>query len=301
MTRAVRGARSLVLHRLARDKSAISALVAIGVVIAFGLLAPVLAHLTGHHPQQTFPDIGLSPTGQPMPPSAEFWLGTDDLGRDVLVRAAYGTRISLLVGLAATALATVAGVVIGMTAGFTGGAVDHALGRLLEVILSFPYILVAILLAVTVGGGAVTTILVIAFFSFAAVARTVRGQVLSIREREYVEAARVLGAGSIRLMLTEVLPNLTGQITVLASLLLPAAIIFEATLSFLGAGVEPTTPTWGGMLGAAHGYYGTAWWLLLAPAVPLLATTIAGNLLGDAVRDAVTGKRSGQRSDRRSR
>lgn len=261
-------------------------------VVAFGLLAPVLAHLTGHAPHETFPGNGLSSTGQPMPPNAEFWLGTDDRGRDVLVRAAYGTRLSLLVGVASTTLATMVGVAIGVVTGFAGGAVDQALSRLLEVILSFPYILVAILLAMTVGGGPVTTVLVIAFFSFAAIARTVRGQVLSLREREYIEAARALGAGRIRLMLTEVLPNLAGQITVLASLLLPAAIVFEATLSFLGAGVDPATPTWGGMLGAAQGYCGTAWWLLLAPAVPLLAITLAGNLLGDAVRDAVTGRRS---------
>lgn len=276
-------------RRLRRDPVAVASAAVLLGVIAFGLLAPVLAEVTGHAYHQTFPRTGLDTAGQPVPPGREFWLGTDDLGRDVLVRVAYGTRVSLVVGFGSTTLATVLGVTVGMVSGYLGGAVDVLLSRLLETVLSFPYVLVAMALAVTFGAGVPMTILVIGFFSFAAMARTVRGQVLSIREKEYIEAARALGAGPRRVLTGEVLPNLAAPVTVLASLLLPAAVAFEATLSYLGAGADPAAPSWGGMLNDAQGYYRTAWWSLLAPAGLLLATTFACNLLGDALRDALAG------------
>ncbi|RAY14734.1 ABC transporter permease [Actinomadura craniellae] len=265
------------------DRTALACLGLLAGVALFGLLAPAWAHWTGHAYHETFPRTGLDPAGQPVPPNAEFWLGTDDLGRDVLVRAAYGARVSLLVGFSATVLATAAGVAVGLVSGFFGGLVDLLLARLLDVVLSFPYVLVAIALATTLGAHLGTTIAVIGFFSFAAVARTVRGQTLSLREREFVLAARALGAGPWRLMTREILPHLTAPVIILASLLLPAAIGFEATLSFLGAGVDPGTPSWGTMLGGAQEHYRSAWWLVLVPGGLLLATTVACNLLGDAL------------------
>jgi peptide/nickel transport system permease protein len=280
----------MVLRRLRRDPVAVGSALALTAVAAFGLLAPVLAGLTGHAYHQTFPRTGLDAAGQPVPPGAAFWLGTDDLGRDLLVRAAYGARTSLLVGVTSTVLATAAGVAAGMVGGYLGGPVDLVLSRLLEIVLSFPYVLVAMAVAVTLGGGTVPTIVVIALFSGAAVARTVRGQVLSIRELAYVEAARALGAPTRWVLAREILPNLAAPVAVLASLLLPSAIVFEATLSYLGAGTDVSSPSWGAMLGAAQGYYRSAWWFLAVPAGLLLVTTLACNLLGDAFRDAVAGR-----------
>lgn len=274
------------LRRLSRDRAAALSASVLAAMVAFGLLAPVLAHITGHPYYRTFPHTGLDAAGQPVPPGARFWLGTDDLGRDLLVRAAYGTRVSLLVGCAATALATLSGVAAGLVAGYLGGPVDLVLSRLLEIVLSFPYVLAAMALAVTAGRGTATTVLVIAFFSFAAMARSVRGEVLVIRELAYVEAARALGASTPHVLAGEILPNLARPVTALASLLLPAAVVFEATLSYLGAGVSG--PSWGSMLRDAQGYYQTAWWFLLVPAGLLLATTVACNLLGDALHGGVT-------------
>ncbi|GAA2592063.1 ABC transporter permease [Actinomadura fulvescens] len=281
-----RGPWTLALARLRADRLAMASAGVIVAMMVFALSAPLWAAWTGHTYHSAHPETGLDGSGLPAGPSGEFWLGADSIGRDVLVRAAYGARVSLLVGLAATALATVFGVLAGVLAGFLGGWIDDVLARGVEVVLSFPYLLVAIVAAVTFGASVPLTVLVIAFFAFAAMARVVRGQVLSIREKEYIEAARSLGASRSRIMFVDVLPNLAAPVTVLASLLIPQAITFEATLSFLGAGVDPSTPSWGGMLDEAQEYYRTAWWFLLVPAGLLLATTFAFNILGDGIRDA---------------
>jgi peptide/nickel transport system permease protein len=181
----------------------------------------------------------------------------------------------------------VLGVVIGVTAGYFRGATDTILARFMDVVLSFPFLLFAIALVSVVGPSLVVSVLVIAFFSWAAVGRIVRGQTLSIREREYVEAARSLGASDLRIMLVDVLPNLVAPVIVYTTLLIPTAIVFEATLSFLGMGVVPPTPTWGNMLSDSLQYYQVAWWFVLFPGLALLVTTLAFNLLGDGVRDAL--------------
>jgi peptide/nickel transport system permease protein len=170
--------------------------------------------------------------------------------------------------------------------------VDTLLARLMDMILALPYLLVAIMLAATFqvsspAASLAMTILVVAFFSFAAYGRTIRGQVLALREQQFIEAARALGASNTRIMATELLPNLTAQITVLTSLLVPASIVSEATLSFLGVGIRPPMPSWGSMLGEGGEVFRTAWWLLAVPGVLLLATTLAFNLLGDGVRNAL--------------
>ncbi|MQY08668.1 ABC transporter permease [Actinomadura macrotermitis] len=276
----------LAFARLRRDRLAMVSLTVIVLMVLFALSAPLWAHWTGHSFHKTYPKTGLDESGQPAGPNGEFWLGADSIGRDVLVRAVYGARVSLMVGLAATALATVFGVVTGVLSGFLGGWVDTVLARFMDIVLSFPYVLIAIVIATTFGASVPMTIIVIAFFSFAAMARVVRGQVLSLREKEFIEAARSLGAGSLRIMAVDVLPNLVAPVTVLASLLVPQAIVFESTLSFLGAGVDPSTPSWGSMLSEAQDYYRTAWWFLFVPAGLLLVTTFAFNILGDGVRDA---------------
>ncbi|MFB4310076.1 ABC transporter permease [Actinomadura sp. GTD37] len=278
--------------RFRRDRPAVASLGVLLAIMAFAALAPLWAHLTGHPYDATFPATGLDAGGQPRGPGAAFPLGADQLGRDVLVRAAYGARISLTAGIGAAVLASAAGTLAGTLAGFAGGALDTLLARLMDMVLALPYLLVAILLATTfrvssAGASLAMTILVIAFFSFAAYGRTIRGQVLSLKESQFIEAARALGASNARIMAGEVLPNLTAQITVLTSLLVPSSIVSEATLSFLGVGVRPPMPSWGSMLGEGGDVFRTAWWLLAVPGVLLLATTLAFNLLGDGVRDAL--------------
>ncbi|MFC5187370.1 ABC transporter permease [Actinomadura harenae] len=292
--RRVRGRSPLQLAwaRFRNDKVALVFLVILVLIVLFALMAPLWASWTGHPYAATFPKTGLDVNGQPIGPSKDFWLGADQLGRDVLVRAAYGARISLLVGIAASALASVVGVLVGTLAGYVGGAVDGVLARVMDITLALPYLLIAITLAVTfqvqsVAGSLTMTIAVIAFFSFAATGRIIRGQVMSIKQKEFIEAARSLGANRWRIMVVDVLPNLVAQITVLASLLIPTSIVFESTLSFLGVGVRPPMPSWGAMLGEGSEVFQTAWWLLVVPAVLLLLTTLSFNLLGDAIRDAM--------------
>jgi peptide/nickel transport system permease protein len=278
----------LVIARLRTDRVAIASIAVIMLIVLLAIAAPLIAGFTGHGPTDTNVDSGTDANGQPLPPgSAGYLLGTDNLGRDILVRIAYGARVSLLVGVLATAIATIVGVVVGLLAGYFGGWFDAVLGRLMDVVLSFPYVLFAIVLVSVFGPSLPLTILVIAFFSFAAIGRIVRGQALSQREKDYVEAAHSLGAGNLRVMFVDILPNLVAPVIVLATLLIPAAIIFEATLSFLGLGVVPPTPSWGNMLSDAQGVGFQAWWFYIFPMLFLLLTTLAFNLLGDAVRDAL--------------
>ena len=276
-----------VLTRLRRDRVAVASAVVIVLLVVVALAAPLIARLTGHDPTTQYRSTGLTPAGLPVGPNRQFWFGTDNLGRDVFIRVVYGTRISLLVGVVSTVLAIVAGVVVGVTAGYFQGAVDTVLARFMDVVLSLPFLLFAIALVAVAGPSIVVSVCVIAFFSFAAVGRIVRGQTLSIREREYIEAARSLGASDLRIMAVDVVPNLIAPVIVYTTLLIPTAIVFEATLSFLGMGVVPPTPTWGNMLSDSLQYYQVAWWFILFPGLALLITTLAFNLLGDSVRDAL--------------
>ena len=276
----------LAWERLRRDRTAIISLVVIGLIVLVALGAPLIAAAIGHGPNDQYRDIGLTPQGLPKPPSRTFLLGTDDLGRDLLVRIAYGSRISLLVGVVSTLLSVVFGVVVGVVAGYLGGRVDTVIALVIDVVLSIPFLLAGIAIVSIVGPSLTVTIIVIAFFSWSSIARIVRGQVLSIREREYVEAARSLGASDWRIMFVDVLPNVLAPVIVYTTLLIPLAIVSEATLSFLGLGVPAPTATWGGMLDGSLQYYRVAWWYLLFPGLALLATTLAFNIFGDGVRDA---------------
>ncbi|MBW9216034.1 ABC transporter permease [Mumia sp. zg.B53] len=273
-------------HRLRRDRVAMLSLTVIAAILLMAVFAPVVAAVTGHPPNTQYHSAGLTPDGLPRGPNSTFWLGTDDLGRDLLVRIAYGARVSLLVGVAATALAVLVGVVVGLTAGFFGGVIDTILARFVDVVLSFPFLLFAISLVSITGPSLGISILVIGLFSWASVARIVRGQVLSVREREFVEAARSLGASSWRIMVIDILPNVLAPVIVYTSLLIPVVIVTQATLSFLGLGIPPPTADWGGMIATAQNYYTTAWWYILFPGLALLVTTLAFNLFGDGVRDA---------------
>ncbi len=276
----------LAWQRLRRDRVAMISMVVIVLIILMAIFAPLATWITGHPPNEQYRQIGLTPDGLPKGPSSQFWMGTDDLGRDIFVRIAYGARVSLLVGVVATGIAVMIGVVVGLAAGFFGGLVDTVLARLVDVILCVPFLLVAIALVSITGPGLSITILVIGFFSWASVARIVRGQVLSLREREFVEAARSLGASDRRIMFVDILPNVLAPVIVYTTLLIPVVIVVEATLTFLGLGLPPPTADWGGMISDGQAYYTTSWWFLIFPGAALLITTLAFNLFGDGVRDA---------------
>lgn len=284
-----RGSAALTLRRLARDPaSLVSALVIIALVI-FALAAPLIAELTGHGPTEQFRETGLSPAGIPVAPNGEFLLGTDQLGRDILVRLAYGARISLLVGVVASLAAALIGVVVGMTAGFSARVTDTILSRFMDLVMSIPFLLCAIALVSVLGPSLLLSIVVIVFFSWTPIGRVIRGEVSALRHREFVEAARSLGGSRLSIMFRDILPNLTVIIVVYTTLMIPSAIVFEATLSFLGLGIVPPTPSWGGMLAdaAANSLYLVAWWMVVVPGGALLITTLAFNLLGDGLRDAL--------------
>ncbi|MGH3393340.1 MAG: oligopeptide/dipeptide ABC transporter ATP-binding protein, partial [Streptosporangiaceae bacterium] len=299
----------LAWDRLRRDRVAVISAAFILLLILLAIFAPVIAHLVGHGVDQQNDTAGLTPAGLPRPPSSAYWFGTDDLGRDVFVRTVYGARISLIVGIFASVSAVIIGTTIGLLAGFLGGLVDSLLSRLMDLVLSFPFLLAAIALVSVVGPSLTVIIVVIALFSWAAVGRIVRGLAMSIKEKEYTEAARAGGAGNLRIMFIEVLPNLSAPLIVYTTLLIPSAIAFEAVMSFLGLGITPPTPSWGDMLAESIGYYQVAWWFIIFPGLFLLATTLAFNLLGDSLRDAldprgerlITALRKGRRRRRPGR
>ena len=284
------GARSpwqLAWARLRSDRVALLCAAIIALITLLAIFAPLIARIVGHGPNDQHLQTGLTPEGLPRGPSSTFPLGTDDLGRDVFVRIVYAARISLLAGVVASTVAVVVGVVVGLFAGYVGGVTDSVISRTMDVILAFPFLLFGIALVSIVGPSLGVVIGVIAFFSFASVGRIVRGQTLSQKEKEYVEAARSLGASDLRIMFIDILPNLMAPVLVYLTLLIPSAIVFEATLSFLGLGVVPPTATWGNMLAESLGFYQVAWWFVVFPASALLITTLAFNLLGDSVRDAL--------------
>jgi peptide/nickel transport system permease protein len=295
------GARSpwqLFWRRLRSDRVALVALGVIVALILVALLAPLVVKLAGAPGPNVQDRDATDMFGTPIGPTSGHIFGVDPLGRDVFSRTVYGARVSLLVGIAGTAIAVLVGVTAGLLAGYYRGWVDTLLSRLVDVVLSFPVLLlgIGIASACSLGNGCVagtvtpgvrTVILVVALVSWTSIARIVRGQVLSLREREFVVAARALGASNRRIVLREILPNLTAPIIVYSSLLLPQTILLEAALSFLGVGVNPPTASWGWMIADAADNFDTQWWYMLFPGAALLLTVLAFNLLGDGLRDAL--------------
>ena len=288
----------LAWRRLRRDRAAMIALGVIVVIVLMAIFAPVIAAIVGHGVLQQFRGTnpaGLTPLGQPVGPNGTFWLGTDDQGRDIFIRIVYGARISLFVGVVATAVTVAGGLVLGLAAGYFGGIVDSLVARFFDWLLAIPFLLFAISLISVVQvhpigpirPGLPVVIVVLGFFGWAAVGRIVRGQVLSIREREYIEAARALGARPWRIMFVDILPNLLAPLIVYSTLLIPVTIVGEAGLSYLGVGVLPPTADWGAMIATSQSYYlYGSWWYLVFPSLALLITTLAFNIFGDGVRDA---------------
>lgn len=218
-------------------------------------------------------------------PSREHVFGTDDLGRDVFVRLLYGARVSLQAGLLAVLFALVIGVGFGLVGGFAGRWLDETLMRVMDAILSFPSLVLALAIASALGANLRNAIIAIGVVSTPYFARLTRGQVLTVKQLEFIEAARAEGATTMRIVLRHVLPNITAPIVAQSVLSMAAAIITEATLSFLGVGVQPPTPSWGAMLRMGYGYVDTAPWLSVAPGLAIFLTVLAFNFFGDGVRD----------------
>jgi len=218
-------------------------------------------------------------------------LGTDTLGRDLLSRIIYGARVSAVVGTAAVILAGFIGVLLGLLAGFYGGLADATISRLSDIVLAIPYLVLAIGVVAVVGGGLTTVVAVLALTTWVTYSRIVRSEVLTVRHSEFIEAARAAGATPARVMLRHILPNISSSIIVIASQQLAAMILFEAALSFLGLGVKPPTPSWGGMVADGRLYLSQAWWVSTLPGIAILLTVLATNWLGDWVRDTLDPRR----------
>jgi peptide/nickel transport system permease protein len=220
-------------------------------------------------------------------PSIQHPMGTDEFGRDVLSRVIWGARVSVLAGLIAASIALASGLVLGMVAAYYGGRADALIMRTMDVVLAFPYLLLAIAVVAILGPGLLTAMIAIGIVYVPSYARVVRGAVLSVRAREYVEAARALGAGDTRVMRQHVLPNASAPVIVQTTLNIGAAIVDTAGLSFLGLGTQPPTPDWGNMLAAGRSYVIDSPWIATFPGFAILVTVLAFNLMGDALRDAL--------------
>lgn len=220
------------------------------------------------------------------PPSAEFWLGTDSYGRDVLSRLIYGARISLFVGFVAILIAMLVGTTIGVIAGYIGGLFDQIVMGVLDVLLAFPTLLLGLMIAAMLGASLENLIIAIAVTEVAPFARVARAPTITLRQRDFVEASRSYGCGPLRIMFRHILPNMISDVVVMSSLWLASAIRTEASLSFIGLGVPPPAATWGGMIREGFENILDAWWLAVFPSLAILLTVLALNLLGDALRDA---------------
>lgn len=230
------------------------------------------------------------------PPSAEFWLGTDSYGRDVLSRLIYGARVSLLVGFVAILIAMCIGSALGILAGYVGGVIDQLIMGLVDVLLSFPTLLLGLMVAAMLGASLENLIIAIAITEIAPFVRVARAPTIALKQRDFVEAGRALGYGPFRLMGVHILPNMISDVVVLGSLWMASAIRTEASLSFIGLGVPPPAATWGSMIREGFENILDAWWLTVFPSIAILLTVLALNLLGDALRDAIDPKLRSERS-----
>jgi peptide/nickel transport system permease protein len=300
---AARSPLQLFWRRFRQDRVALASLAFIAFLVVLALAAPLVVKLLGlPGPSVQNPNLTNS-FGSPLGPSLAHPFGVDELGQDVMSRVIYGARVSLEVGILGTAIATAIGVTVGVLAGFYRGWVDMLLSRLMDVVLSIPILLLGLgigaacavrgCLSGTIQPGLVVIVFLIALANWTYVARIVRGLVLSLREREFVEASRSLGASNARIMFGEILPNLAAPIIVYSSLLIPTNILFEAALSFLGVGIRPPTASWGQMIATATPIFNTAWWYMTFPGIALLLTVLAFNLLGDGLQDALNPKTAG--------
>lgn len=269
---------SIVLRRLSANRFAMAGALVVGVLFVLSFLAP---YITPYAPDT------LDAYRVLMPPSAEHWFGTDELGRDVFTRMIYGARISLKVGFVAVGIAVTIGTAIGLLAGYYGGFLDNLMMRGVDIMLCFPTFFLILAVIAMLEPSIWYIMAIIGLTGWMGVARLVRAEVLSLRERDFVQAARALGASDVRIICNHILPNALSPVLVAATLGVAGAILTESALSFLGIGVQPPTPSWGNMLTSGKDYLEFAWWLSLFPGLAILVTVVAYNLLGEGIRDAL--------------
>jgi peptide/nickel transport system permease protein len=269
--------------RFRRDRTALAGLAVIALIVAAAALAPWLAPFD---PTEQFFD-GLTLEGAPLPPSEKFWLGTDTLGRDLLSRMIYGARNSLLIGVLANGAAVLIGTLLGVVAGYLGGAVGASLMRFTDMIMAVPALLLATALAAIIGPSLGIVAIVIAMVNWVQIARVIYTETTGLAARDYIEAARALGAGTPRVLLYHLLPHLLPTVLVYATLGIATTVLLEAMLSFLGVGVQPPDPSWGGIIFESQSYFLNAPWLVFFPGIAIVLVALSFNLVGDSLRDAL--------------
>lgn len=275
--RAARSQRQLFFNRLWKSRQAIVGLVIIGLLCLTALLAPVIA---------PFEPTRQNLLDQFIPPGSTHWFGTDEFGRDIFSRIIHGSRISLQVGMIAVGIAMVVGTLIGLLAGFYGGWFDMVSQRVIDVMLAFPGLLLALAIIAVLGTGIQNVMIAVGIGSIPSYARLVRAQVMSSKQREYVEAARAMGAKDHRLLIKHIFPNVISSLIVLGSLGVANAILSAAALSFIGLGAQPPMPEWGAMLSQGRDFLRDQWWITTFPGIFIAITVLGFNLVGDGLRDA---------------
>ena len=269
--------------RFRKDKTAVAGVGVIALVVAAATLAPWVAPF---NPAEQFFD-GLTLEGAPLPPNVKFWLGTDTLGRDLLSRMIYGARNSLIIGLLANGAAVLIGTTLGVVAGYLGGVIGAGLMRLTDMVMAFPALLLATALAAIIGPSIGIVATVIAMVNWVQIARVIYTETTSLAQRDYIEAARALGAGTPRILIRHLIPHLLPTVLVYATLGIATTVLLEAMLSYLGVGVQPPDPSWGGIVFESQSYFISAPWLVFIPGIAIVAMALSFNLVGDALRDAL--------------
>lgn len=271
------------LIRLKKNKLALFGMILLSITITLSIFAPVIT---------TYDRDAIDTSNSYEKPSAVHWLGTDELGRDTFTRLIYGGRISLSVGLVSTGISVVIGVILGATGGYHGGMIDNIIMRIVDIFMCFPFFLIAIVIASILGPSIWNVMIISGILSWTNIARIVRAQVLSLKQSEFIEAAKALGLNSKDIIIKHIIPNIMAPIIVYATLGIARGIISEAGLSFLGLGVKPPTPSWGNMLAAAQSMRSLRlhWWLWIPPGLMVFFTILSINFLGDGLRDALDPK-----------
>jgi peptide/nickel transport system permease protein len=271
------------LRYFMRSRAAMFGGAIVTVLLICAIFAPWIA---AHDPTVQNLNIASSPPFWLHGAQPGYWLGTDELGRDILARIIYGARLSSIVAFCVVVIGSIIGVTLGLVAGYVGGIVDDIIMRIADIQLAFPYVLLAIAVIGVIGASVYTIIAVIGITSWVQYVRIVRAEVISLREREFVQAARAVGDSVTRIIFRHILPNVMSSVTVIGTFELARAIIFEAALSFLGLGVPPSIPSWGNMLAEGRQYLDTSWWMGTFPGLAIMITVMGVNVLGDGLRDA---------------
>ena len=274
-----------VVRRLRRNQLAV---VGAGIVLLLVVTAIFAPWIAPYDPADQNFDALLEP------PSRRHWFGTDDLGRDIFSRVVYGTRYALLIGVAVVMIEAAIGAFLGFVSGYFGGRVDAYISRLIDIVLAIPTLVLALAIAGALGGGIYNMILAIGISGWTEFARLMRGEVLSIRNSTYIEAARASGLSDWRIILRHVAPNTVAPFIVYTTLYIPAAILWAASLSFLGLGAQPPTPEWGALIADGRAYLSFAWWIAVMPGIAIMVTVMGFNFLGDGLRDALDPKMARQ-------